>query len=559
MDYSEKIARYEEIERRGLLNQLPPEKQAAWAEYKRRQAEEAKPQLSLTDEQKAQIEANNKAYNEKYADPFIESDFVRKPVALMQGISNASLNPAGYVARAAGIDTKPLEAKDAAERVLEKSGQYGYDAAMLATAGNIAKGAGYLGQGNTVASSVAQNVLAPSVIEATAGAVGGASVEGLFNPETKLGKMLANITGAIIPSRMVGVPTQVVQSNKGLDKVLSNNKNVRTVSKGIRLDDDIATKVYNEAPAVKNTLNERVFNVLDDATGARVDIQKKLDIAGSNYGQYMDMEGFKPINANPLNPQNWSKYQKGVWDKATKRADEMTNLPRGTIAHTNKMKEYIAKEYGAELAKPASDEVGALKQLKNEIDGILARDSGVKKLDQQYSQAKRVQEMYDLGHAAKPTTKAPEFKTPDEKQAWIKGFQDKLTADIQTDRNFAKTVRNSENVLKKAMDKDSFDELMSEVNKINKEYSRVESLGNRAARKLDMPVTGERPFWREALESVGSKVGTVVDKTTGIVTRKADIRKANELLDPTIKKEIGRSPKSEAVYRQMMINRLNEE
>lgn len=44
MDYSEKIARYEEIERRGLLSQLPQEKQEAWAEYKRRQAPQQTPQ-----------------------------------------------------------------------------------------------------------------------------------------------------------------------------------------------------------------------------------------------------------------------------------------------------------------------------------------------------------------------------------------------------------------------------------------------------------------------------------------------------------------------------------
>ena len=46
MDYSEKIARYEEIERRGLLDKLPPEKQALWAEYKSRQQPQAEPEKS---------------------------------------------------------------------------------------------------------------------------------------------------------------------------------------------------------------------------------------------------------------------------------------------------------------------------------------------------------------------------------------------------------------------------------------------------------------------------------------------------------------------------------
>lgn len=523
------------------------------------------PELSLSDEQKSEIEARKKAYEEKYENPLIESDIIRKPVALVQGISNASLNPFGYIARTAGVDTKPLQPKDAAERALEKAGEYGYDAATIATTGNIAKGAGYLGKGNSVVSNVAQTVLAPEVLGATAAAAGGGTLEGYLNPRNPFERALANIAGSMIPSSIGGASAKNIQTIKGgFENVLNNNKAVRSASKGIRLSDDIATKVYNEAPAVKNTLNERVYNALDDATGARVDIQKKLDIASSNYGQYMDMEGFKPMNSQPLNPQNWSKYQKGVWDKALKRADEMTNFPRGTIAHTNKMKEYIAKEYGSELAKPASDEVGALRQLKNEIDGILARDSGIKKLDERYAQAKRVEEMYDLGHAAKPTTKAPEFKTSDEKQAWIKGFQDKLTADIQTDRNFAKTVRNSENVLKKAMDKDKFDELMTEVNRINKEYSRAESLGNKAARKLDMPVTGDRPFWREAIESVGSKIGTVIDKTTGLLTNRANIREANAYLNPQANEIVTREglkgaakKGGSAVARQLLIDRLN--
>lgn len=42
MDYSDKIARYQEIERRGLLDKLPAEKQELWAEYKRRQQPEEK-------------------------------------------------------------------------------------------------------------------------------------------------------------------------------------------------------------------------------------------------------------------------------------------------------------------------------------------------------------------------------------------------------------------------------------------------------------------------------------------------------------------------------------
>jgi hypothetical protein len=116
------------------------------------------------------------------------------------------------------------------------------------------------------------------------------------------------------------------------------------------------------------------------------------------------------------------------------------------------------------------------------------------------------------------------------------------------------------------MDKDKFDELMTEVNRINKEYSRAESLGNKAARKLDMPVSGDRPFWREALESFGSKVGTVVDKTTGIVTKRGDIREANAFLNPLAENITTRAGLTgglkkggSASTRQLLIDLLNKD
>lgn len=318
MDYSNKIARYEEIERRGLLDRLPPEKQEAWAEYKRRQ----QPKLNLSDEQKAQIEANNKAYEEKYAEPFIESDIVRKPAALAQGISNASLNPFGYLARSAGIDTKPLEAKDAAERALEKGGEYGYDAAALATIGNIAKGAGYLGKGNTVASKVAQEVLAPEVLMATGAGVGGGLVEGVTNPSTAFGSAVANIIGASVPASVGGaLEKQIYNVKGGLENILSNNKGVQAVSRGIATDEAIANRVKEEAPVAMNNLNERMRNALNRLTG------RKLDIDQANVNQQNRMKEFVNKNANKelyssKNAKQQAEENFNKWFEGSKVVDE---------------------------------------------------------------------------------------------------------------------------------------------------------------------------------------------------------------------------------------------
>lgn len=66
------VARFQEIERRGLLNQVNPEKQALWAEYKRRHpelmnsesVEETSNFPTMTDEQKAQAQEDIKKMRE---------------------------------------------------------------------------------------------------------------------------------------------------------------------------------------------------------------------------------------------------------------------------------------------------------------------------------------------------------------------------------------------------------------------------------------------------------------------------------------------------------------
>lgn len=99
MDYSDKIARYQEIERRGLLDQLPPEKQAIWAEYKRRQQTET-PQLNLlTEEQKAKPK-------ESYMDGVVSSGLKGLGQGVVSGLgrlaSGATFGATDWVDRKTG-------------------------------------------------------------------------------------------------------------------------------------------------------------------------------------------------------------------------------------------------------------------------------------------------------------------------------------------------------------------------------------------------------------------------------------------------------------------------
>lgn len=317
MDYSDKIARYEEIERRGLLSQLPQEKQEAWAEYKRRQ----QPALQLSDEQKAQIQANNEGYAQRSEAnrPWMDKNpIARLGIAALQGISNASLNPAGYVARAAGIDTKPFTPENAAERGVELAGEYGFDAAALGGAGNIAKGAGYLGKGQGLTSRVAQTLFAPenitqmAVAPATAMGLG----VGIADPSTEAGKFAVGMVSGMVPAFAQGAAKNTTQSVKtGLKNILGNNKGVKAVAKGTMASEEVAKQVANEAPATYNQLNADMVQALDDAAGRKLNITNANASQQQRYNDFIrdnaDVELYSPKSAQEQSAENFKRWFDG--------------------------------------------------------------------------------------------------------------------------------------------------------------------------------------------------------------------------------------------------------
>jgi hypothetical protein len=254
MDYSEKIARYEEIERRGLLNQLPIEKQEAWAEYKRRQNQPQQPQnpvLKMTPEQKEQAAKAAKEWREqvkptttgdKVAEFMVTNPYARQAGFALQGISNAGLNPAGYIARAAGMDTKPLEARNAAERITELAGQYGYDAAAIAAALGGAAEAGIGGTGLT--GNVIKAMAEGGMPLAETGALGSAFMTGTVNPKGQWGRFLTDMAGGMATAPIYSIGSKAAQSIAPAKQIIKSKYQLN------QLTNDPDSGIF------KNTLNK---------------------------------------------------------------------------------------------------------------------------------------------------------------------------------------------------------------------------------------------------------------------------------------------------------------
>lgn len=323
MDYSDKIARYQEIERRGLLNQLPIEKQEAWAEYKRRQT----PELNLTDEQKAKIKAEVDAYNQRQEEnrPWLDKNPVGRLItAGMQGIANAGLNPAGHVARAFGMDTKPFESKTKAEKIAELAGEYGYDAAVLRALGGIAEGAGYLGEGTSGVSRVAKAVLAPEggLKSFVAPAVGSAFVRGYTDPRNPFEGFLADVAGA---ASVGGLQSALAKDTKqvagGLKNILKDNKANAAVSKGIKGSEEIAQQVSNDAPKAFNQLNAEMENALEKATGRQLNVGRALENQQERMNAFIGRNADYPVY-NSLSPEQQAQQNFKRWFDGSQVVDE---------------------------------------------------------------------------------------------------------------------------------------------------------------------------------------------------------------------------------------------
>lgn len=270
----------------------------------------------ITPEIRAQIDANNQAYAQRQEEnrPWLDKNPIgRTGVALAQGISNSFFNPAGHIARAFGVDTKPFKPENAVERGIELAGEYGYDAGGLGKIGSLAKGAGYLGKGKGVASKVAQTVLAPeSTAQALATfiapAAGGGLAQGITNPQTELGKLAANVVGSMIPAGIGGAVARTTTPVRGgLKNILADEGANATLSKGIRADKTkgVARQINKEAPAVYNELNAEMSQALDDATGRKLNIDRALDTQQQRYNDFIsknaDVQVYTDKNSNVNN------------------------------------------------------------------------------------------------------------------------------------------------------------------------------------------------------------------------------------------------------------------
>lgn len=561
----------------------------------------------MTDEQRAQIQANKDEYNRKQAERNKDQWFVSlvenkpegvvqnitRPVARLglsaiQGISNAGLNPAGYVARAAGIDTKPLEAENTAERATELAGQYGFDAAALVpTLGLAAEAA------PAVAPYVAP-LVEGGIPLALTGSTGSALATGIINPESTVGRMATDILGGGLGAGLTRpkftAPKQDVKTVKELTKSIGEDALNRDIAEAERAGRNLlevggdevmqaAQQARQQSPEARKIITDTLeSSIAEQPTRTRGVINEALGTKGKNATITQVMENAK-AEAQPL----YDEATKAVRNTSEESLSKLSNIVENNDVVNDAIKS-VKRSYSSYKNMPDTDSEVLLQARKvlskqttsldptkafearealKELDPILNNITGGKlaQANKLYSDAYQFERAADLGRDVFNSRKSPDdLKTAwnslssTEKQAAKIGLREEVMNKIGSATNETNALNRflPENVREKittiAGNKEGgriIDEAEQAV-KLRRNYNKLTS-GSQTPEKQSLRDTlrGIRGFVRNPWE-------TTVDALAKPFDTRRNIRMAEYLTEnPTSLKD--------AFNRVNMTNKLNAE
>lgn len=233
----------------------------------------------------------------------------------------------------------------------------------------------------------------------------------------------------------------------------------------------------------------------------RADADYLINKTASDYNKYLNLKDFDALKVSKSNFSNVddklasyditkdlspeTEFQKKSLKTALSKANDMTNAPSGTLAHTNEVKKALndmidkSMTQGSNLQMKPTNETRQLMVLKNNIDDLLRKNSEIKNLDAEYARLSGIESSYQQGSKATPRTRT-RFANDEERTAFLKGAVDNLLSDVKTDSNLSRAIMNKQNVLNKAMNKTDYDALMSGTSENAGQYERLNDIMNKA-------------------------------------------------------------------------------
>lgn len=293
----DKIKIYKELERRGELGKLPQEKQALWAEYKRRQEPKAiLPPLSP--ELRAQPRGN---YWQGVPSAFGEGFEQGLLSGTESALNGATLGGYGWLNRKLGgeMDKRRQELQALA-------GNEGLGSLNL-TADFAAGLGGGLGGVPRATAALGSRLLGSRLWSLPAYAASGAADAGIMSAfdndftnreaitqDALEGGLMGGLLGTA--GNMVFNPLSKVFSAKsltkglkgGLNNVVDNSDSIRILRRGIGASDDVAREFMNKVPATARGINSETADMINNSLNRRIDVPRTIASQKQKYRDFME-------------------------------------------------------------------------------------------------------------------------------------------------------------------------------------------------------------------------------------------------------------------------------
>lgn len=529
----------------------------------------------MTEEQKAEALRAQKQWKESFnpkleeggfSEALVTNPYLRTPGFIMQGISNASLNPAGYVARAAGIDTSPLEAENAGERVAELAGQYGYDAAALVPA--------------LKAAGVAYPAVAPYIAPLTEGGIplalrtstGSALATGIIDPENPYARMGTDFLGGGLAMGFRPRTTAAkkdIKTVKQLEKEIGKDVLKQDIAEAERTGRsllevggeeilDAAQRAKQRTPAAKNILKKYMDEAVENQPTRTADIiNKALGTQGKNATIARVMKNAQE-QARPLYKQAAEKIYaandaelnsaitnndviKDAISSVKRSYSSLKNLPDNDAGVIIQARELLSKQ----SISPDPTKAFEARQGLKELDPILSRvtENTLGDANKLYSGAHQFKEAADLGKDVFNINKSPEdlkmawesLSLP-EKQAAKIGLREEMTNKIGSSLNEA-------NALNRFLPKNTREKIITiagenEGRTIIDEAEQAVKLRNAYNELFKGSKTAEKQNLRDTIKGVRGVIKKPWENTVDFVfnpfENKTNIKTAEYLTDPNL-------------------------
>lgn len=514
MDLSEKIARYQEIERRGLLNQLPAEKQAIWAEIKNRGLVDNPQQVQM--QTQAQTQNANAPYSAldkaKYTLRAAGEGLTFGLGDLVAGATNV---PANYLA---GNFQNPVKLfKEGRRDFVNEQEQFAKEHPALNFGGEIGGGliTGLAGAGKKLVATGAKQGLKQL---AKTGAKEGFKFGGLYGAGSGLtsdadklsiknallgagtGSLGGAVLGGALPIGVAGLTAGNRVLGKGLNKITNyfNNKTINTLkgaNKGLVEHSiregkpllDIADQKVMDVAEGANLLNREAKQTFADYGKQRIEGQHPKLV--ETLGEYFDPRGSHEL-LDTLNEdiQKGSKY---LYDKAIYQMDNKGNI---LLDNTGKPLSKIMPELD-KLNKYELDYVSKVyrtKGLEYEVQGLPQNDMRILNYAKQLMDDD-IQRLTNQGQNS-------QARILTEKRAQFIDKIDKANPEYKTARNFYERGKKAENALQagKAALTGERENLSYDYNKLSPEekFFFRQGIGNRLEELSNQNAEGGNIFKR---------------------------------------------------------------